>query len=67
MKKRFVLKSISTALALITVLAVACAVTVTGGGFLDFSNLVRAVCIGVAVVCGLLAVVMWKCAESKDP
>lgn len=67
MKKSIVLKIISIVLTLITVLAVACAVTVTGGGFLDFSNLVRAVCIGVAVVCGLLAVVMWKCAESKDP
>ena len=67
MKKRAVLKIIRFVLTLITVLAVACAVTVTGGGFLDLSDLVRAVCIGIAVACGLLAVVMWKCAEPKDP
>ncbi len=67
MKKRMVLKIISIILILATVLAVACAVTVTDGGFLDVSNIVRAVCIGIAVVCGILAIVMWRCSDSKGP
>ena len=60
MKKDTVLKVVSIILALI------CTVTVTGSGFLDLSNIVRGVCIGVAVVCGILAVVAWKYSKPKD-
>ena len=66
MKKNTVLKVISIVLALVTILAILCAVTVTGSGFLDLSNIVRAVCIGVAVVSGILAVVAWKASKPKD-
>ena len=64
--KNTILKVVSTVLALVTILAIVCAVTVTGSGFLDLSNIVRAVCIGVAVVCGILAVVAWKGSKPKD-
>ena len=65
MKKNTVLKVFSIVLALVTILAIVCAVTVTGSGFLDLSNIARAVCIGVAVVCGILAVVAWKSSKPK--
>lgn len=61
MKKNTILKVVSIVLALATILAIVCAVTVTGSGFLDLSNIVRAVCIGVSVVFGILAAVVWKC------
>lgn len=65
MKKGVFLKVISIAFALITILAIACAITVTGSGFLDLSNIARAVCIGVAIICGILAFITWKCSKSK--
>ena len=65
MKKNTILKVVSIILALVTILAIVCAITVTGSGFLDLSNIVRAVCIGVAVVCGILAVVAWKSSKSR--
>ena len=65
MKKGVILKVISSVFALITILAIACASTGTGSGFLDLSNIARAVCIGVAVICGILAFVSWKCSKSK--
>lgn len=65
MKKGVILKVISIAFALITILAIACATTVTGSGFLDLSNIVKAVCIGVAVICGILAFITWKYSKSK--
>ena len=46
-------------------LATVCAITVTGSGVLDLSNIVRAVCICVAVVCGILAVVAWKSSNPR--
>ena len=64
-KKDVILKVISIAFALITILAIACAITVTGSGFLDLSNIARAVCIGVAIICGILAFITWKCSKSK--
>ena len=60
MEKSVIPKVISIVFALITILAIACAITVTGSGFLDLSNIARAVCIGVAVICGILAFVTWK-------
>ena len=50
---------------IVTILAIACAITVTGSGFLDLSNIARAVCIGVAIICGILAFIAWKCSKSK--
>ena len=65
MKKSIILKVISVVLALVTILAIACTITVTGSGFLDLSNIVRAVCICVAVVCSILAVLAWKYSKPK--
>ena len=65
MKKHIILKVISVVLIFITVFAAIGAITVTGSGFLDLSNIVRAVCIGVAIVCGIFAVVAWKCSKPK--
>lgn len=66
MKKNIILKTISIVLTLITILAVIGAITVTGSGFLDLSNIVRAVCIGVAVVCGVFAVVAWRYSKPRN-
>ena len=60
MKKGVILKVVSIVFALITILAIACAITGSGSGFLDLSNIARAVCIGVAVICGILAFVTWE-------
>ena len=66
MKKNIILKIVSIVLALIAILACICAITVTGSGLLDLSNIVRAVCIGVVVVCGVLAVLTWKSSKTRD-
>ena len=60
MEKSVIPKVIRIVFALITILAIACAITGSGSGFLDLSNIARAVCIGVAVICGILAFVTWK-------
>ena len=65
MKKSIILKVISVVLAFVTILAIACTITVTGSGFLDLSNIVRAVCICVAMVCSILAVLAWKYSKPK--
>ena len=65
MEKSVIPKVISVVLALITILAIACAITGSGSGFLDLSNIARAVCIGVAIICGILAFITWKCSKSK--
>ena len=65
MKKGVILKVISIVFTLMTILAIACAITGSGSGFLDLSNIVRAVCIGVAIICGILAFITWKCSKSK--
>ena len=63
MKKNIILKVISVVLIFITVFAAIGAITVTDSGFLDLSNIVRAVCIGMAIICEFLAVVAWKCSK----
>ena len=65
MKKSIILKVISVVLAPVTILAIACTITVTGSGFLDLSNIVRAVCICAAMVCSILAVLAWKYSKPK--
>ena len=64
--KNTILRIVSIVFVLMTILAIACAITVTGSGFLDLSNIARTVCIGVAVVCGILAFIAWKCTMPKD-
>ena len=65
MKKGVILKVVSIVFALITILAITCAITGTGSGFLDLSNIARAICIGVAVICGILAFITWKYLSQK--
>ena len=65
MKKNAIFKVMSIVLALLTILALLCAITVTGSGVLDLSNIVRAVCIGAALFCGILAVISWKYSKPK--
>mgnify|MGYP004499181103 FL=1 len=65
MKKGVILKVVSIVFALITILAITCAITGTGSGVLDLSNIARAICIGVAVICGILAFITWKYSKSK--
>ena len=60
LKKHTILQIISILLLLIAILAIACAVTGTGGGFLDLSNIVRAACVCTAVVCPILAFAAWN-------
>ena len=61
-----ILKMISIVLTLIAILAILCAITATGSGFLDLSNIVRAVSVAVAVICGILAIFAWKCSKPKN-
>ena len=63
MRKNAILKLISIILALAAVLAVICAVTVSGSGFLDLSNIVRAAYAGAAAVLGILAFAAWRYSE----
>ena len=65
MKKGVIPNVIRIVFALITILAIACAITGTGSGFLDLGNAARGVCIGVAVICGILVLITWKYAKSK--
>ena len=58
--KKIACRAISGMLIVIAVLAAACAITVTGSGFLDLSNIARVVFACVAVACVILAVVSWK-------
>lgn len=48
----------------VTAFLIYCAVTVTGSGFLDLSNIVRYVLTGMAVIFGAIALVLarigWK-------
>ena len=60
MEKRTILKIISIIMAVIAIFAAVCAASVTGGGFLDLSNIVKIPCILIAVVCAVLSVVLWK-------
>ena len=66
MKKNAILKVIRIALSLVTVFCIICAVTVKGRGLLDFSDIVRVVCICIAVVCGILAIILFKAFKPKN-
>ena len=60
MKKSIILKVVSVILAILTVFAILCAITVTGSGFLDLSNLARMVYSGAAIIFASLSVLTWK-------
>ena len=64
-KKNVILKALSIFLILVSLFAMLGAITVTGSGFLDLSNIVRAACIFTVVVCLILAVFAWKFSEPK--
>lgn len=66
MIKNVFLKIASIVLALVTIFAIACAASVTGGGFLDLSNIVRVPCSILAVICGILAVAAWIFSRPKN-
>ncbi|MBE6899076.1 MAG: hypothetical protein E7479_00190 [Ruminococcaceae bacterium] len=60
MEKKTILKIISIIMAVIAIFVIVCAASVTGGGFLDLSNIVKISCILIAVVCAVLSAVLWK-------
>ncbi|MGI6253992.1 MAG: hypothetical protein ACOYJZ_00025 [Acutalibacter sp.] len=60
MKKGWVWKGAGIVLGVLCLVWVVCAVTVTGSGFLDLSNLVRGAFGAAAVLCGVLAWLCWK-------
>ena len=64
MMKKTICKIASVITAVLAVLAIIGAVTVTGSGFLDLSNIARYFLIGIAVVFGIAAVIAgrygWK-------
>ena len=65
MKKNVIIKALSIFLILVSFFATVGAITVTGSGFLNLSNIVRAACICTAVVCLILAVFTWKSSKPK--
>ena len=65
MKKNLILKAFSIFLFLVSLFATVGAITVTGSGFLDLSNIIRAACICTAVICLILAVFTWKSSKPK--
>lgn len=60
MEKKTIFRIISIILVVIAIFAAVCAATTTGSGFLDLSNIVKTICVCVAVVCAVLSAVMWK-------
>lgn len=60
------LKFISIIFAFLAGLAVFCAVTVTGSGFLDLSNIVRTACMGLAILFGFLSAAAWRYSGPKE-
>lgn len=59
MKKSF-FKVLAVILAAVAVLSVICAVTVTGSGLLDLSNIAKVVFSVMAVFFGIFAFLLWK-------
>ena len=49
----------------VTAFLIWCAATVTGGGFLDLSNIVRYVLTGMAVISGVIALLFAKMGWKK--
>ena len=66
MRTHIILKVISVILGFVMIGTIVGASTASGSGFMDLSNIVKIVCIGIAVVCGILAVLVWKFSKSKE-
>ena len=64
MKKK-VLFAISIVTIVLMAISILCAITVTGSGFLDLSNVARYFFVGIAVVSGIIAVVTWYIAKKS--
>lgn len=60
MKNNIMIRIVGFAFALLAVMSAVCAATVTGGGFLDLSNIARAAFTASAIVCAGLAFVLLK-------
>lgn len=62
--KKAICKIVSVVLSVLAVIAIVGAVTVTGSGFLDLSNIARYFLVGFAIVFGIAAVIAgrygWK-------
>ena len=65
MMKRTICRVLSVIMLAATAFLVWCAVTVTGGGFLDLSNIVRYVLTGMAVISGVIALILAKVGWKK--
>ena len=62
--KKTVCRILCVIMLVVTAFLIYCAVTVTGSGFLDLSNIVRYVCTGMAVISSVIALLLarigWK-------
>ena len=65
MMKRTICRILSVIMLAATAFLIWCAVTVTGGGFLDLSNIVRYVLTGMAVLSGVIALILAKIGWKK--
>ncbi len=66
MKKNIILKTVSIIFMAAALFAVICAITVTGGGFLDLSNIARFIYISAAVIFCIIAAFAWKFSKPKN-
>lgn len=51
--KKTLLIIISAIMLILMIVSIIIAITVTGNGFLDLSNIIRYFCIGFAIICGI--------------
>lgn len=65
MKKGIIWLVVSIVMALCALVSIATMLTVTGSGFLDLSNIVRYVCLGIALICGTISVAGWLAYKKK--
>ena len=65
-KKKLLLTIISVVMLVLMVTAILCAITVTGSGFLDLSNLARYLFVGIAIICGVVSLITWKIAKKSE-
>lgn len=63
------LKIVGIVSAVLAVVAIVCAITVTGSGFFDLSNFTRTIFTVIAIISGILAVNVWiiltRCTQVK--
>lgn len=63
--KKTICKILSVIMLAVTAFLIYCAITVTGSGFLDLSNIVRYVLTGMAVISGVIALILAKVGWKK--